>query len=302
MGFERVASSLERLAGTLGAVESAATAATVASERAVSALGEAAARADKDAERIVAAASRARLGSTEQLDALIEAFRNGEDAPASLRALAETEIQGARDALAEATSDVEAFGGAITTSGALVNGYIEQLAGAREPVLGLRKLFEATTEDLAGGQILVTSYSKVIGAVLADVRAGIQDTHQAATALADFITLADGTVRTFAGYILSVSKTMGQIQGEVREFVKNIRGSENEIQQILSALIETQTAVGINLAALIEAVKLGHASVDDLVRAVAGLKRQGLSGSTPAILAEAALEAFLAEATRGGGL
>ena len=129
---------------------------------------------------------------------------------------------------------------------------------------------------------------------------GVGDIHSATDDFSGIIQAIDGEFTAISSKMKEILPTVGQVQQSFRDFLKEIKGEENEIEQILERLQGSFTNISQTIANLGELILEGGADVDVLIEELNRLRKNGFGGSQAAILGRRLKDA-LQERLRGRG-
>lgn len=124
---------------------------------------------------------------------------------------------------------------------------------------------------------------------IADLQNGIISTQDIMRQFAG----AGGTVTGFEGRIQSLTSvlndvlpTASQVQSDLRAFVDEFKGRQDEIEILTGRLSSSSSAVSRNIGSIIQGIVAGRGTIDSLINALQNLRNADLGGSEADVLGE----------------
>lgn len=98
--------------------------------------------------------------------------------------------------------------------------------------------------------------------------------------------LFEGRIQPINSLLNDLLPRLSETQGAIRDFIDQVKGQDNEIEALIGRLRDNFSAVSQGLAGLVEGILAGRGTIDDLVRALDGIRAQGFAGSEADVLGD----------------
>ncbi len=154
----------------------------------------------------------------------------------------------------------------------------ERLLGNRTELAQLINTLEATASELPATAALLAQIESLFS--------GLQSVNGVAGSLNGALVQFQGESRTVLQLIQQLAPSAGEVQSRIREFLIDVKGQQNEVQQIVAALQADLSTLSPKVAELFTQVRDGQATLNDLQQLLAQLQQAGAGGSLANLLGQ----------------
>lgn len=216
-----------------------------------------------------------------------------------------SELRGIQEGATQTMSALESVSTSLAQGEGQVQRAKDNIAGlisvveqdVPKTVRRLGSLIKTLEQEAKAGNLQAEALIQII----AGVEAGFVDANLVIDQFDGQLVAFEGRLQRTDGLLNALLPKVGQVQSDIRAFVKDVKGETNAFQILTDQLLRDGIAASEAIANIAQGVAAGSETIDELVRALSALKTQGFGGSSASILGEELLQQLI-EAQRMGAL